>query len=90
VPNRQVYESPEFTLELHKLGDIKFLDEKLRGLTCALWVDAEAFALVAPPNRMRVATVRSFGDGPDLSVWFEIDRADDVVLRWIEPIPDGD
>jgi len=85
---RQVFESHDFSDQRDKLGlDARRLDDRLRGLSIALWVDAEAFPLVAPGNRLRVATVVAYQPSePTLSVWFEVDEHDDVILRWIEQI----
>ncbi len=85
----RVVESEEFTAQLQALGDIKRLDDRLRGLTVALWVEADNCPFVITGNRLRVATLPSFrSDEPPLTIWFEI--IDDMaLLRWIEPDPDS-
>lgn len=79
---REIFESPEFTAELEKLG-AQHLDECLRGLTFELWIDAEDFPLVDPNHRLRVATLTTYTEKPEVTVYFEID-SDKVILRWIE------
>lgn len=81
---REVFETPEFTEQLGRIDNVKRLDERLEGLTWALWLDAEDFPLVVEGNRLRIAELRGFGVEPTLSVWFEIDGGN-VILRWIEP-----
>lgn len=81
---REIFESPEFTQELQKLGAHR-LDECLRGLTFELWIDAEDFPLVDSQHRLRVATLSTYGNNSEITVYFEIDGAT-VILRWLEII----
>ncbi len=83
---REVFESPEFASQRKCLGAVRLLDERMRGLTWALWTDAEDFPLISPDYRLRATTL--LGD-PRLTVWFEIPdgKEEEVVLRWIEQAP---
>ena len=76
---REIKESIEFTAEIEKLGAHR-LDERLRGLVFELWIDAEDFPLVSPDHRLRVATLRSFTDEPDMTLYFEIE-GDTVTIQ---------
>lgn len=85
---REIIDDPKFTAKLAQLGNIQRLDERLEGVLWALWLDAEDFPLVSPDATVRVAPIRATGDEPPLSVWFEIEGPN-VILLWIEPTPDA-
>ena len=91
---REIADDGQYFDQLRALGDVARLDERLRGLHWALWLDAEDFPVVEGFKTLRVARLHGYGAIPTLMVLFNIERTEKVILRWIEiveeeEIPEG-
>jgi hypothetical protein len=84
---RDLVEHTGFLEQLSSLGDVKFLDNALRGVTWAISVGAEDFDLVPGWSTLRIAKTDQFdlAGVPALCIYFRIKDENEVLLYWIEP-----
>ncbi len=84
---RTVVENETFTRMLHELGDIRRLDDVLRGVYWSLHQRAEEWPIVAGFERVRLAKTDEVGGIPRLRIWFRILSDYEVELLAIEQDP---
>ena len=91
IPDYGLVESKDYLDKLGKLGDYKRLDDALRGVTWALSNNPKVYGVVEGMKDVRLLKTDSFGDLPELMIWFRIDEADErVELLMIESAQEED
>jgi hypothetical protein len=85
---RTLIEDPAFTRQLEVLGDIRFADRILNGVTWGISTFAEEFEIVRGYQDLRIAKTDEFDtqDGAivPLRLYFKIIDEDEVLLYWVE------
>ena len=84
---RNLIESAAFTRMLAELGDVKRLDDVLRGVCWSIHINAEDWPVVRGFKRVRIAKSDGYGDTPKLRLWFRVLNNDEAELHAIEPEP---
>ena len=70
-----------------KRGDYKRLDDALRGVVWALSNNPKVYKVVEGMKGVRLLKTDSFGDLPELMIWFRIDEVNErVELLTIESV----
>ena len=91
IPGYGLVESQDYLNELGKIGDCKRLDDALRGVTWALSRNPKVYEVVEGTKDVRLLKTDSFGDLPELMIWFRIDEVDErVELLMIESVQEED
>jgi hypothetical protein len=76
---REIVEAPEYTAQLEALGNIRELDQSLRGVMWGLHTQAEKYPFVPEFRTIRIA--KSWPN--KLAIIFQI-QGNRVLLKWIE------
>ena len=76
---RAIVEAPEYTKQLQALGDIRELDESLRGIVWGLQTQAEKYPFV--PGFRTIQIAKAWRE--KFNIVFQI-QGDQVLLKWIE------
>jgi hypothetical protein len=81
---RHLVEEPRYTAQLQAIGDIKALDESLRGIMWGIETNAEKYDLV--PGFVILRCAKSWK--AKVRMFFTIDpiQKDLVHLEWVEPL----
>ena len=80
---REIKETPPYSTQLAALGNVKRLDDALKGVMWSLATKPEEWEQI-PGTRLRLAKTDAFADAPPrLRIWFTIDD-DTVILLRIE------
>ncbi len=84
---RTLIESDRYREQLAALGDARRMDDLLRGVTWALSVNPEVYAVVKGMKDIRLIKTDEFPGAPALRVWFRIDEdGQHVHLEEIEAV----
>jgi len=81
---RTLTEFDGFFEQLQTLGDIRFLDRVLSGVTWAISECAEDFDLVPGWQTLRIVKFDVVQDMPPMRLYFRIKDENEVILYWIE------
>jgi hypothetical protein len=85
---RTLVEHPGFTKQLATLGDVRFADRILSGVTWGISTFAEEFDLVPGYHELRIAKTDEFdsteGSTVPLRIYFKILNDREVLLYWVE------
>jgi len=87
---RTLVETDQYAAELASLGNIRRLDEALRGLMWSLATKPEEWEQI-PGMRLRLAKTDAFANAPPgLRIWFVIedDKVHLLSIEAEEPLPD--
>lgn len=86
---RQLLETQAFTEQLARIGPIERLDEALAAIQLILTENAEVYPVLRGYEKTRLAKTKAVDDVPPLNIWYMIDDdQDNVVLLYVEPIPE--